>query len=46
MQNYKTSKVLLESAEFSIDGKKLKFDNSDEAFTIFDPRNGGFYNLH
>src|SRR6185436_15669512 len=33
---------LLESAEFTVDTKKVKFDGSDEAFTIFDPKNGVF----
>lgn len=33
---------LLESAEFSIDGKKILFTSDDEVYTIFDAKNGVF----
>jgi hypothetical protein len=32
----------LESAEFSVDNKKIKFDGNDDIYTVFDAKNGVF----
>jgi len=32
----------LESAEFSVDNEKIKFDRNDDIYTVFDPKNAVF----